>query len=420
MDRNFVATRVAFETLGCKLNQAESESLARDLEAAGFCLVAPDESCDVYVLNACTVTATADAKARQLLRLAHRRRANSVLVAAGCYGESVAGALRAVTGTQVLLCRDKAEVVPKLRQLGYGGRCVRNHTRRRTRAFVKAQDGCSSFCTYCIVPFIRGREKSRPPDDVVNEVSARVGESYQEVVLTGTEIGAYRHQGLDLAGLLGRILKETGVARLRLSSLQPTEITPALLKFWGDHRLCPHFHMSLQSGSDSVLRRMGRHYNAAEYLAAAGRIRDAVPDAAITTDIIVGFPGETEAEFEESYCLCASLGFARIHVFSFSPRPGTAAAAMPAQVATGIKKERSQRMLVLAKESAKAYRSLFLGRTLAVLWETEASGILTGYTGNYIRIFADAGQGLPNTILAVRLIKLYKDGVWGEIQKEVI
>jgi len=401
------------ETLGCKLNQAEAESLARELGAAGLHLVASDEPCDVFVINSCAVTATAEAKARHLLRLAYHRNPQAILAVLGCYSESVAGLLHSLAGAQGLLCRDKTELVPRLQALGYGGANLQYNPGRRTRAFVKAQEGCRNFCAYCIVPLLRGREKSRPHDEIVSEIDDRVREGYREVVLTGTEIGAYRYRRLGLEGLLRRILEKTEVARLRLSSLQPPEVTSTLLGLWQDERLCPHFHLSLQSGSDGVLRRMGRRYDVAGYLAAVAGIREALPEVAITTDIIVGFPGETAAEFEESYQLCASLGFARIHVFPFSPRPGTTAAAMPDQVAENIKKERSQSMLALAGESARTFRTRFLGRTLTVLWEAEAEGILSGYTGNYIRVYTEAEAGLVNTITAATLVKLYRDGVWG-------
>lgn len=411
-------TRVALETLGCKLNQAEAESLVRELEAAGFCLVEPSERCDIYVLNACTVTATADAKARHLLRLAHRLSPQAVLTVLGCYGESIERLMRSIPEVQVLLCRNKKELVLRLQELGYNGALAPSSFGRRTRTFVKAQEGCRNFCTYCIVPFVRGREKSYPPSVITGEVAARAGEGYREAVLTGTEIGAYRYRRLGLEGLLRRILRETDISRLRLSSLQPTEVTAGLLKLWGDGRLCPHFHLSLQSGSDSVLQRMGRRYDVAGYQEAVALIRNTVPEAAITTDIIVGFPGESGEEFEASYRLCASLGFSRTHVFSFSPRPGTAAAVMPEQVTDGVKRERSQRMLALAGTSAAAFCARFLGTVLTVLWEAEDQSLLVGYTGNYIRVYAAVRPGLVNKLTAVRLIKAYRDGVWGEIIKE--
>jgi len=408
------AIRVVLETLGCKLNQAETESLARELGAAGFCIVASGEASDIYILNACTVTATADAKVRHLLSRAHRQIPPPVLVLTGCCNEGEASFGRVMQGARVFVCRDKSAIVPLLQGLGYSGAGAGRLPRGRTRAMVKAQEGCRNYCTYCIVPFMRGQEKSRPPDDVIGEVDARVWDGYQEVVLTGTEIGAYSHDNLGISELVCRILEETGVTRLRLSSLQPVEVTEALLRLGGSGRLCPHFHLSLQSGCDSVLSRMRRRYDTAGYQDAIKRIRAMMPEAAITTDVIVGFPGETEVEFEESYRFCASVGFARIHVFPFSPRPGTVAADMPDQVAPSIKRERSRRFLTLARESAEVFRTAFLGKALMVLWEGEARGIMSGYTGNYIRVYSGVGAGLVNEVTDVRITKLYRDGVWGE------
>ena len=413
-----MVSRVALETLGCKLNQAEAESLGRELEASGLCIVDPDEPCDAYILIACTVTAMADAKARHLLRLAYRRNPQAVLAVAGCYGTSVASLLESLPNVRVLLCRDKTELVTQLRELSGGGD-VQAYTGRRTRAFVKAQEGCSNFCTYCIVPFVRGGEKSLPSDVVISEISARVKEGRREVILTGTEIGAYRHCDLGLTGLLRRILNETTVDRVRLSSLQPTEVTTDLLDLWSNTRMCPHFHLSLQSGNDGVLQRMGRRYNTSEYRDAVVRLLALRPDVAVTTDVIVGFPGETEEEFEESFAFCASLDFARIHVFVFSPRFGTAAASMPDQVPVAIKKERGQRMRQLADESASAFRFRFLNQKLEVLWETENKGVVAGYTGNYMRVYAKSNDELINRIMALKLLKLHRDGVWGEIEKEL-
>ena len=235
------------------------------------------------------------------------------------------------------------------------------------------------------------------------------------MVLTGTEIGSYNYGGISLRGLLQHILTETEVARLRLSSLQPQEIAPELIRLWRDNRLCRHFHLSLQSGSDGVLSRMKRRYTAGDYQRAVALIRTLVPQAAITTDIIVGFPGETEAEFEQSYELCRQMEFARIHVFSYSLRQGTQAAQMPHQVEAQIKKQRSQRMLTLAKESAQNFRRQFLGKTMPVLWEKRSGdGVWSGLTDNYIRVYAKSDKDLTNRLLPVKLVELFnRDGVWG-------
>ena len=260
---------------------------------------------------------------------------------------------------------------------------------------------------------MRGREKSIPVDQVVAEVRQRVADGYKEVVLTGTKIGSYNYDGVSLRGLLQRILTETDVERLRLSSLQPKEISPELIGLWRNERLCRHFHLSLQSGSDGVLGRMRRGYTSGDYQQAVALIRDMVPEVAITTDIIVGFPGETEAEFEESYELCRQMEFARIHLFPYSPRQGTQAARMPDQVGDRVKRERSQRMLALARESAQNFRQRFLGKTMTVLWEKRSDGVWTGLTDNYIRVYTKSDEDLTNKLLPVKLMEARGDGVWG-------
>ncbi|MDH5364501.1 MAG: MiaB/RimO family radical SAM methylthiotransferase, partial [Dehalococcoidia bacterium] len=285
----------------------------------------------------------------------------------------------------------------------------------RTRAFIKVQDGCDSFCSYCIVPFVRGREKSLPVDQVVAEVRHRISDGYKEVVLTGTEIGSYNYDGVKLRGLLENILAGTNITRLRLSSLQPQEISPELIGLWSDNRLCRHFHLSLQSGSDGVLRRMKRRYCVSDYQQAVSLIRRKEPEAAITTDIIVGFPGETEAEFEQSYQLCRQMEFARIHVFPYSPRQGTQAVKLPNRVGDSVKGERSQKMLALARENAQNFRRQFLGKTMTVLWEKRSGdGIWSGYTDNYIKVYAKSSEDLSNKLLPIELVELGEDGVWGK------
>jgi len=412
---------VALDSLGCKLNQAEIEDLGRQLEAAGYRLVSPGEKADIYILNTCTVTHIADRKSRHLLRLAHRRNPAARIVAIGCYAQRAPGELSKIEGVELVLGNDsKADLVSRLGDIDSLSPAVTDTVMSpgvdscRTRAFLKIQDGCRNYCAYCIVPCVRTREESVPVDRVIAQVKERVAAGYREVVLTGTEIGTYSCDGINLAGLLERILKETGIKRLRLSSLQPMEITEGLIGLWRNPRMCPHFHLSLQSGSDAVLKRMKRRYNTAEYRRAVGLIRESVPDAAITTDVIVGFPGETEAEFRETLEFCREMRFARIHVFPFSPRPDTAAADMPEQISDAVKKERNQQMLALAKESAGDYQRQFLGSIVEVLWEQKAGGIWSGLTGNYIRVFARSRGDLTNQLLTVKLVKRHRDGIWGE------
>ncbi|UCB43053.1 MAG: tRNA (N(6)-L-threonylcarbamoyladenosine(37)-C(2))-methylthiotransferase MtaB [Dehalococcoidales bacterium] len=405
--------KVVLETLGCKLNQAETELLARELIEAGYQLVSRIGEADIYILNTCTVTHIADSKSRHRLRQAHRRNPNALILATGCYAQRARQELACIGGVNLVVDNNEKGRLLRIIEGAWGrGRPIPlgKGTRKprplvlRTRTFIKIQDGCNTPCSYCIVPRVRGRETSLPTNEIITEVSRRVDDGYQEVVLTATKTGTYQHNGIDLKGLLERILVETGVPRLRLSSLQPQEISSGLLGLWADDRLCPHFHLSLQSGSDPVLARMRRRYDTAEYEQAVSLIRESVPDAAITTDVIVGFPGETDEEFKESYRFCKQMEFARIHVFPFSPRSGTEAAQMPAQVDPKTKKQHSDSMLTLAEESARNFRERFSGRTMTVLWEQRTGeGIWSGVTGNYIRVFTKSEEDLSNQLMTTKL-----------------
>jgi len=422
LDSQLGSIKVALDSLGCKLNQAEMELLARQFAEAGYRLVSPSDKADVYILNTCTVTHIADRKSRHWLRLAHWRNPDARLVATGCYAQRARHELAQIEGVDLVLDNEeKPHLLPLLEKSGLISSSVQkdstaNYSGFRTRAFIKVQDGCDSFCSYCIVPLVRGRQKSLPVDEVVAEVSQRTNDGYKEVVLTGTEIGSYNYDGVSLGGLLKNILAGTNVTRLRLSSLQPQEISPELIDLWSDNRLCRHFHLSLQSGSDGVLQRMKRRYSVSDYQQAVSLIRSVVPEAAITTDIIVGFPGETEAEFQESYDFCQEMEFARIHIFPYSPRPGTEAVRMPGQVGDRAKKQRGQKIGALAKESAQNFRQRFLGRTMPVLWEKQTDGIWSGLTDNYIKVYTRSDEDLTNKLLPVKLAEVGGDGVWGRVE----
>ena len=405
--------RIALDTLGCKLNQAETELLARQVAKEGHRVVSRLDPADVYILNTCTVTHIADSKSRRLLRMARRRNPDALVVATGCYAQRVPGELAEIDGVSLVVGNDEKPHLLRLLQESGGissftsiqGSCTASyHPTLSTRAFVKVQDGCNDFCSYCIVPLVRGREKSLPVGQVVAEVRQRVASGYKEVVLTGTEIGSYSHNGVGLRGLLEEILAKTEVTRLRLSSLQPQEISPELIQLWDNSRLCRHFHLSLQSGSDGVLRRMKRCYRVSDYQEAVSLIRSQLPEAAVTTDVIVGFPAETEQEFEESYRFCRRMEFARIHVFTYSPRAGTEAARLSQPVADKIKKQRSQRMLALAEESVQSFRQRFLGKAMTVLWEKQsADGVWEGFTDNYIKVYTKSDRDLSNQLMAVKV-----------------
>ncbi len=423
MIENSKRLKVALYSLGCKLNQAELELMARDFTRAGYQVVSASAEADIYVLNTCTVTHIADRKSRQWLRFARRKNPEALLVATGCYAERAPEALNRLEGVNLVIGNAEkpglVEIVDK-----YVGSPQFDHEDiasasfadgLRTRTLVKVQDGCNNFCSYCIVPLTRGREVSLPVEMVIDEVKRRVAGGYKEVVLTGVKIGAYGYDGVALKGLIERILAGTNVSRLRLSSLQPQEISAGLVALWHEPRLCRHFHLSLQSGSDTVLTRMNRRYLTADYRQMVALICSVVPEAAITTDIIAGFPGETDAEFETGYAFAREMAFARIHVFAYSPRAGTKAALMPHPVPFGIKKERSERLLALAGESALSFRERFLGREMTVLWEQEAGGNWSGLTDNYIRVYTASRDNLANRLTPVKLTAVYRDGVWGEV-----
>jgi threonylcarbamoyladenosine tRNA methylthiotransferase MtaB len=415
--------KVALDSLGCKLNQAEIETLARQFAGVGYEVVASPAEADVYILNTCTVTHIADAKSRRLLRRAHRINPEALVVATGCYAERAPRELASVGGVSLVLGNsEKPHLRRLLEESGYLeppapglGSSGSGYRGLRTRTFIKVQDGCRNFCAYCIVPLVRGGERSLTAGEVVSQVRESVSQGYREVVLTGVRVGAYSDSGVNLAGLLERILADTGVERLRLSSLQPQEVSAELVGLFGNGRLCPHVHLCLQSGSDGVLHRMGRRYCRADYEAAVSLIRQAVPGVAITTDVMVGFPGETDAEFEESLSFCCRMGFTRIHVFAYSRRSGTKAAQLPGQVSDRAKKLRSQNMLRLAEESAQSFRQRFLGRTMPLLFEQRSGGVWSGFTANYIKVYTKSSEDLTNKLLSVRLGELYKDGVWGNI-----
>ncbi len=406
---------VAVESLGCKLNQAEAQYLERQLAAAGYRLVAPEDGADIYVLNTCTVTHIADRKSRHLLRLARRRNPDVRLVATGCYAERAPREIAKIEGVELVLDNDlKESLVERLNGLKKPD--VTRGTPRtgaRTRAFIKVQEGCRGACAYCIVPQVRGPEKSVPVDTVLARIGERIADVCREAVLTGTEIGRYNYEGVELKGMVRRILEETSIQRLRLSSLQPPEVDAGLIDLWRDPRLCPHFHLSLQSGSNGVLGRMNRRYTTEDYLDCVSLIRQTVPEAAITTDIIVGFPGETEDELHETLDFCRRVGFARVHVFPYSPRPGTVAASLPGQIAEPIKKTRTGEALSTARECARRFQKQFLGRTMDVLWEKETGGIWSGLTGNYIKVYTRNPSNLANQFLSVELERFYRDGLWG-------
>ena len=426
-DRPPDAPTVAIHTHGCKLNQADSQVLARQFQQAGFTVIRSAAQADVVVLNSCTVTSTSDSKARQYLRRARRANPDALVVATGCYAQRAKDDLSAMEAVSLVLDnRDKPSLVSIV-----AARLNINPDRSakttpenapvalgRSRAMIKIQEGCDQVCAYCIVPKVRGRERSIPPEEIIAEINSRVG--CREAVLTGTQLGTY---GFDLPGtglhdLIARILAETTIDRLRVSSLQAQEITPGLLDLWQDPRLCPHFHIPLQCGSDTILRSMRRRYDTARFAETVELVREMVPDAGITTDIIVGFPGEGVREFAESHSFAASIGFSAMHVFPYSIRPGTSAAHLVGQVDDAKKRERTGEMLELAAAAAREFRLRALGQTRSVLWEParspkrqESGGVWSGLTDNYLRVRTQSDRDLGNVITGARLTALDEDWV---------
>ena len=417
---------VAIETHGCKLNQADSALLARQFAHAGYHLVDLKRDADIIVVNTCTVTATADSKARQALRAARRANPDAVVVAAGCYPQRAADALRRMPQvTLVVGNREKPEladlaIAEHIRLQGGPRRSnampqaeIVPGILRRSRVMVKIQEGCDQVCAYCIVPKVRGRERSIPPDELVAAVRRHVANGFQEVALTGTQLGTYGFdlEEVDLPLLLGRLLAETDVPRLRVSSLQAHEITPDLMERWEDPRLCPHFHVPLQSGSDATLTAMRRRYDTDTYRKAVNTIRNTVVGSSITTDVIVGFPGENRADHDASLSLVEEVSFSDCHVFPYSQRPGTTAHYLPGQVDPREKRRRAAEMAEAAEKGFLAYRKGIVGQTRRVLWETSRptdEGLLawSGLTDNYVRVSTQTDDDLANRITPARLAGL--------------
>jgi threonylcarbamoyladenosine tRNA methylthiotransferase MtaB len=437
------ARTVAILTLGCKLNQADSQTLARELLAHGCQVIDRPAPADALIINACSVTHVADRKSRHLVRLARRLAPEATVVLTGCYDQNDGHDLAQRLGADWLVANaDKPVIAQRLLRhwqgqgrLGAGLTAIEPSDGLRTRASVKVQEGCNEVCAFCVVPRTRGRERSVPIGEVVAQVLARQAEGVKEVVLTGTQVGNYgRDLGLAQGPreLLAALLAETTVPRLRLSSLQAQDISEDLLRLWQNRRLCCHFHLPLQSGSDRILAAMRRRYTTNQFRQAATLIRRWLPDVAIATDVIVGFPGEGDDDFQRTHDLCQELAFAAIHVFPYSRRPGTLAALAKEQVPHAVKRQRLERMLKLARASAAAFRARFRGRTLDVLWEDARarqdgrSPLWRGLTDNYLRVYTCAENGsasgrcpgfdLANRLLPARLGEPLGDGLWGELE----
>jgi threonylcarbamoyladenosine tRNA methylthiotransferase MtaB len=426
---------VRLESLGCRLNTSEIEGLARQFITAGHRVVGPDEPADLCVLNTCAVTHIATRKSRQAIRQLKRSHPGAAIVVTGCYAELEAEQIAALGVDLVVGNRQKDRLVELVTQQRFDRHSAEEEDPRaldfpahyvypgaRTRAFIKVQDGCDNRCTFCIVTVARGKSRSRPMDEAITEVQALVAAGYQEVVLSGVHLGSYGHEEGDHQGLfhlVRRLLSETDIARLRLSSLEPWDLDADFFSLWQNPRLGRHLHLPLQSGCNATLRRMARRTNTTSFAQLVSAVRAAIPDASITTDIIVGFPGETEAEFNQSLSFVEEIAFAKLHVFRYSRRDRTAAASMPGQVSQEVMRERSHRMHTLSDRLERAFRRRFLGRTMDVLWETgEPDGqamLWKGLTDNYLRVSALGDPGLRNIITPAHLTAEGGDGLLGQI-----
>lgn len=423
--------RAALHNLGCKVNAYETQAMQQLLEQAGYKIVAFGEQADVYVVNTCSVTNIADRKSRQMLHRARRLNPDAVLVAAGCYVQAAGPDLLEEGIADIILGNNKKEHLLRMLdeyqktqmpatdwedinrgQKQYERLFIRQ-TAGHTRAFIKIQDGCNQFCSYCVIPYARGRVRSRHPDDILKEVQDLSDGGCKEVVLTGIHLSSYGTQtkepdthpaGSALIGLLLEIHALAGISRIRLGSLEPGIITEEFAKtLAGMEKICPHFHLSLQSGSDTVLQRMNRKYDTREYAEKCQILRKYFKNPAITTDVIVGFPGETEEEFLTTTQFLQQIHFYEMHIFKYSKRKGTKAAVMDGQIPEAVKAQRSAALIALGEKMSKDYRDSFIGAESSVLLEEpfvyDGKKYEVGYTKEYLKIAVESEKNRSNTVV---------------------
>ena len=445
--------RASFHTLGCKVNQYETEAMKEQFKAAGFDIVSEDDAADVYIINTCTVTGIADRKSRQYIRKMKRVSPDAVVAVCGCYSQVSPEDLMEmpevdiVTGNgekekliglvQDVLSgkREKhfSEILPYDRLTEYKENGIIFSMEGRTRAFIKIQEGCDRFCAYCLIPFARGHVRSRNPEEVIREAKALIERGFREIVLTGintalygTEAGftyepksdEYDENGMPFTGIeliIKRISEIDGDFRIRLSSLEPTVVNAGyvsrLMKY---DRLCHHLHLSIQSGSTDIIKKMNRHYTRDEYLDIVKVLRECDPGYGITTDMIVGFPEETDEDFNDSLKMVSQAEFAKVHAFKYSKRKGTKAASMKNQVPGEAKNSRLDLLKERAEEASASFMESLTGTERIVLFEEFVDGHITGYADNYIKVYADGTEDDLNELIKVKLTEIYKDGMKGE------
>ena len=415
--------KIFLDTIGCRLNQAEIESMSRQFRAAGHEIVASAEHADMAVVNTCAVTTQAASDSRGKIRTIARAGVNEI-VATGCWTSIQPKEAALLPNVRHVVTNDKKDLLvpqvlnlpPETFDLEPIDRIPIPGLHRRTRAFIKVQDGCDNKCTFCVTTIARGKGRSRPLDDVINDVNAALAGDSKEIVLTGVHLGSWgQEMGQHLRDLVKALLHETDVKRLRLSSLEPWDLDADFFSIWNDKRLMPHLHLPLQSGSESTLRRMARKTTPGSFRELVHAARAVMPDVAITTDIIAGFPGETDDEFSETLEFVQEMSFSGGHVFSYSPRPGTGAAKMRGQVKPEVRKRRNRILQEAIEESAKSYRERFIGERMSVLWEStteygEYGWRMEGWTGNYLRVSAVAPSPRWNELDEVTVVEI-QDGI---------
>lgn len=414
---------VKFITLGCKTNLYESDAMAELFKNSGYERVYGSVPADIYVINTCTVTAVGAQKSRQHIRRARRENPAAIVAVTGCLVQTEAEKIKRETGADLLVGNNHRSKIVELAEAAAKGKktdaldnILKVHefeelgtvrSQSRVRANLKIEDGCNNFCTYCIIPYARGPVRSRAMDNIIKEAEALGRNGYGELVLTGIHIDSYGsdlNDGSSLADVIEKIHDIDGIRRIRLGSLEPVAVTPEFAERMKNlPKLCPQFHMSLQSGCGETLKRMNRHYTPEEYRRAAELLRESLADTAITTDLMVGFPGETESEFEESYNFCREVGFSQMHIFPYSVRKGTAAAKFKNQIPDDIKHERVRIMLALADQMKKEFCGQYIGKTVSVLAEQKKKGGIHGTTANYMDVMIRDGSAEPGENVSVML-----------------
>lgn len=430
--------KVAFHTLGCKVNQYETQAMSELFEKAGYAVVQDTEFADVYVINTCTVTNVGDKKSRQFIRRAKKSNADAIISVVGCYAQTAPKEVLEIEGVNIVIgtndrgkivdlvekCspEDKINTVDDIMKVKEFEEMSVQEIKGKTRAFLKIQEGCNRYCSYCIIPYARGPIRSRRLADIINEVKRLVENGFKEIVLTGIHVASYGKDlevDENLMAVLRAVNSVEGLKRIRLSSLEPTIFTADFLReLVKIDKLCQHFHLSLQSGSDRILKSMNRRYTTEEYREIVRRIREVYPEVALTTDIIVGFPGESDEDFETTYGFVKEIAFSEIHVFKYSPRKGTPAAEYSNQLDGVTKHVRSEKLIALGEELRRKYQGQFIGRAMAVLYENTASDLknhIEGLTENYLKVIVPFENSLEGEIRSTLLQEVKNEYFLGNI-----